>query len=57
MLVLSREVEQSIVINGNVIITVLRVNGDKVRLGIEAPDGVPVHRKEIQNQIEQGTSR
>ncbi len=56
MLVLSREVDESIVINGNVTVTVLRVNGDKVRLGIEAPDDVTVHRKEIHDRIQQGTS-
>ena len=47
MLVLSRKIGESIVINDNITIVVLDVLGDKVRLGIEAPREVPVHRREI----------
>jgi len=47
MLVLSRKKNESIVIDDNVVITVVEVRGDKVRLGIEAPREVPVHRSEI----------
>ena len=46
MLVLSRKKSESIVINDNVVITVVEVRGDKVRLGIQAPREIPVHRKE-----------
>ena len=51
MLVLSRKKSESIVINDNVVITVVEVRGDKVRLGIQAPREVPVHRKEVMDSI------
>jgi len=47
MLVLTRKRTESIVIAGDIIITVLEVRGDRVRLGVEAPREVPVHRREI----------
>lgn len=47
MLVLSRKRDESIVINNDIIVTVIEVRGDKVRLGIEAPTEVPVHRMEV----------
>ncbi len=45
MLVLARKVGQSIVINDNIEILVIEVRGDQVRLGIEAPRSIPVHRR------------
>ena len=51
MLVLSRKSNESIVINNNIKVTVVEIRGDKVRLGIEAPKDIPVHREEIYNQI------
>ena len=47
MLVLSRKRDERIVIGDNIVITVVEVRGDKVRLGIEAPSEVPVHRQEV----------
>jgi carbon storage regulator len=47
MLVLSRKRNEQLVIGGDIIITVIDVRGDKVRLGIEAPASVPVHREEV----------
>jgi len=47
MLVLSRKKNESIVINNDVIVTVVEIRGDKVRLGIVAPKEVPVHRQEV----------
>ena len=47
MLVLSRRVGEEIVIAGNVRVTVVSVEGGKVRLGVTAPASVPVHRKEV----------
>ena len=44
MLVLSRKQDQCIVINGNISITIVEIRGDKVRLGIVAPDDVPIVR-------------
>jgi carbon storage regulator len=51
MLVLSRSKDQRIVIGDNIVITVVEVRGDKVRLGIEAPKDVPVHRREVYEAI------
>jgi len=47
MLVLSRKRNESIVIDGSIVITAVEIRGDKVRLGIEAPREVPIHRQEI----------
>ena len=47
MLVLSRKNSESIIVNDNVVITVIEILGNRVRLGIEAPHDVSVHRKEV----------
>ena len=54
MLILSRKVGQSIVINGNVVVKVVRVDGDQIKLGIQAPESVKVNREEIQRQQDAG---
>lgn len=54
MLVLSRLDGESIVINDDIIVTIIGIRGDKVRLGIEAPGEVPVHRREVYEAIRQG---
>ena len=51
MLVLSRKKNESIVINDHINIVVVEIRGDKVRLGIEAPKEVPVHRREVYEAI------
>ncbi|MEZ6133195.1 MAG: carbon storage regulator CsrA [Planctomycetaceae bacterium] len=51
MLVLSRKKSESIIINDDIVITVVEVRGDKVRLGVQAPRDVPVHRKEVLDAI------
>ena len=51
MLVLSRKKNESIIINDNVVVTVIDVRGDKVRIGIEAPRDVSVHRQEVLEAI------
>lgn len=51
MLVLSRKKNESIVIDEKIVITVVEIRGDKVRLGIEAPKEVPVHREEVYRAI------
>jgi len=56
MLILSRKVNQSIVINNNIIITLVESTNGKVRLGIDAPTDIPVFRKEIQDDIVSGKS-
>jgi carbon storage regulator len=52
MLVLSRRVGESLMIGDEVTITVLGVNGNQVRIGINAPKNVPVHREEIYQRIQ-----
>ncbi len=51
MLVLSRKKNESIVINNDITIVVVEIRGDKVRLGVEAPKEVPVHRQEVYDAI------
>lgn len=51
MLVLSRKKNESIVINDDITIVVVEIRGDKVRLGVEAPKHVPVHRREVYDAI------
>jgi carbon storage regulator len=51
MLVLSRRAQETIVINGNIRITVVWIGHDRVRLGIEAPRDVTVHRQEVAARI------
>ena len=51
MLVLSRKKNESIIINDDITITVVEIRGDKVRLAVEAPKEVPVHRREIFDAI------
>jgi carbon storage regulator len=55
MLVLSRKRDEKIVIGDRIVITVVEVRGDKVRLGIEAPSDVPVHRQEVYEAIRRST--
>lgn len=47
MLVLSRKLGERIVINGNIVVTIVKVDRNQVRVGIEAPKDVPVYREEI----------
>ena len=51
MLVLSRKKNESVIVNDNIEIVVIEIRGDKVRLGINAPKEVPVHRKEVYDAI------
>jgi len=52
MLVLSRQRDESIMIGDSVVVTVVDIRGDKVRLGIQAPSEVPVHRREVYEAIQ-----
>lgn len=51
MLVLSRKKNESIVINDDITIVVVEIRGDKVRLGVDAPKEIPVHRNEVYEAI------
>jgi carbon storage regulator len=53
MLVLSRKMNESIVIRDDIVVTVVEIRGDKVRLGIEAPKEVAVHRREVYEKIKE----
>ena len=53
MLVLSRHRDESIMIGDDIVITIVDIRGDKVRLGIDAPQEIPVHRQEVAEAIEQ----
>jgi carbon storage regulator len=52
MLILSRKVNESIVIDGRIIVKVVRVDGDQIKLGIQAPRDIPVHRQEVYDEIQ-----
>jgi len=52
MLILSRKLGESIVIDGRIIVKIMRLDGDLVKLGIEAPANVPVHRQEVYDEIQ-----
>jgi len=51
MLVLSRHRDESIMIGDDVVVTIVDIRGDKVRLGINAPTSIPVHRQEVYEAI------
>ena len=57
MLVLSRKRDEKIVLNDDIVITIVEIRGDKVRLGIEAPPAVPVHRQEVYDAINRQEGR
>jgi carbon storage regulator len=57
MLVLSRQRDQSIMIGDKVVVTIVDIRGDKVRLGIEAPEEIPVHRQEVYEAIRRENQR
>lgn len=51
MLVLSRKKNEQIIVGDSIVITVVEVRGDRVRLGIEAPQEIPIHRNEVLESI------
>ncbi len=53
MLILSRKVGESIRINSNVCITVMEIDGRNIKIGIEAPREVPIHREEVYLRIQE----
>lgn len=57
MLVLSRQRDECIIIGDNIVIKIVDIRGDKVRLGIEAPAEIPVHRQEVYEAIQRENLR
>jgi carbon storage regulator len=55
MLVLTRKKNESIIIRDDIVVTVVDIRGDKVRLGIEAPKEVTVHRREVYDRIKESS--
>ncbi len=55
MLILTRRVGESLMVGDNVTVTVLGVKGNQVRIGVNAPKDVAVHREEIYTRIHEGT--
>jgi carbon storage regulator len=57
MLILSRKSGESIVIAGNIHVKVMRVDGEVVKIGVEAPASVPVHRQEVYEEIQRSNQQ
>lgn len=57
MLVLSRKKNESIIIGDTIKLVVVEIRGDKVRLGVEAPQDVPVHRQEVYDAIKRANAK
>lgn len=54
MLILSRKLNESIVIDGRIIVKILRIDRDAVKIGVQAPTELPVHRQEVFDLIQKG---
>ena len=57
MLILSRKSGESIIIAGNIRVKVMRVEGDVVKIGVDAPSSVPVHRQEVYDEIQRSNQQ
>jgi carbon storage regulator len=57
MLILSRKPGESIVIAGNIRVKVVRVEGEVVKIGVDAPSSVPVHRQEVYEEIQKSNQQ
>lgn len=57
MLVLSRHRDESIMIGDEIVLTIVDIRGDKVRLGIDAPQSIPVHRQEVYEAIQRENNK
>ncbi|HZR19381.1 MAG TPA: carbon storage regulator CsrA [Verrucomicrobiae bacterium] len=57
MLILSRKSGESIVIDGRIKLTIIRIEGEAVKVGIEAPVEVPVHRQEVYEEIQRSNQQ
>jgi carbon storage regulator len=57
VLILTRKKDEKIIINDNITITIVELDNNQVKLGIEAPEWIEVHREEIYRQIEEENRR
>lgn len=57
MLILSRKPGESLVIDGRICVKIVRVEGETVKIGVEAPEDVPVHRQEVYDEIQRSNQR
>jgi carbon storage regulator len=57
MLILSRKTGESIVIAGNIRVKIVRLEGETVKIGVEAPSSVPVHRQEVYDEIQRSNQQ
>lgn len=57
MLILSRKINESIVIDGRITVKIVRVDGEVVKVGIQAPSDVPVHRQEVYDEIQRNNKQ
>jgi len=57
MLVLSRKVDEKVIIHDDIVITIVDIRSDKVRIGISAPQEVPVHREEVKRAIDRKNAK
>ena len=57
MLILSRKLGESLVIDGRIHVKIVRVEGDVVKIGIEAPADIPVHRQEVYEEIQRSNQQ
>lgn len=56
MLALARKVNESIIINDDIEVTILEIKGDQVKVGVKAPKSVPIYRKELYLQIQEANA-
>ena len=56
MLVLARKAQQEIMIGDNIVVNIVKVSGNKIKIGITAPAGVSVYRPECRPELDQGCS-
>jgi carbon storage regulator len=57
MLVLSRKVGERILISNDIVVTLIEIDGSKVRLGITAPKDMPIHREEVHEAIKEKAAK